>query len=78
MNASMKQNIRRKADTYLKRAEEIKKTTEKIPPTKSSAPSNPPRRDDDNEDPDRKRMLQKFEGQFDYMYLSHINMIVSF
>ena len=64
----MKQNIRGKVNSYLKRAEEIKNNS-KNPSNKKKAVveggNNKDNKDDeDSGDPDRKRMMAKFEGKF--------------
>jgi hypothetical protein len=87
MNAQMKQVIRPKIESYVKRAELLGLISKNGPVKKKAVADSANGRenskdnkgdDDDSGDPDKKRMLQKFDGQFDYMYLSHINMIVSF
>jgi hypothetical protein len=75
MTPTMKQNIRDKVNSYLKRAEDIKNRADTKPSKKSPVPSNPSGRDD--EDPDKRRMVQKFEGQFHYIYSSYMNTIIS-
>jgi len=86
MSPSMKQTIRDKVKTYLQRAEEIKDILKTKSPKKQPVANGPASRggsaankvnEDENEDPDRKRMMQKFEGQFSYIYVSHINIVVS-
>jgi len=71
MNEQLKQNIRAKVNSYLKRAEEIKKpSTNASGKKKATADSangggnskDNKGDDDDAGDPDRKRMMQKFEG----------------
>jgi hypothetical protein len=66
MNDAMKQNIRGKVNSYLKRAEEIKDISKngskKKKPVAEGGNSKDNKDDDDNVDPDRKRMMQKFEG----------------
>ena len=65
MNDAMKQNIRGKVNSYLKRAEEIKKIPNgsgKKKAVADGASSKDNKDDDDSSDPDRKRMMQKFEG----------------
>jgi hypothetical protein len=70
MNDSMKQNIRGKANTYLKRAEELKKLPDKTPtPTKANVPA------EGSQDQDTVRMMQKFQGQSYSIYSSYINII---
>jgi hypothetical protein len=72
MNDSMKQNIRGKTNTYIKRAEELKKLLDKTPtPAKSTVPS------EGSQDTDTVRMMQKFQGQSYSIYSSHINIILS-
>jgi hypothetical protein len=84
MNEQMKQNLRAKANSYLKRAEEIvdllkngsdKKKTAAVDASGRGDSSN--KGDDtDSGDIDQKRMMKKFEGRFHDMYLSILNMIV--
>ncbi len=66
MNDSMKQNIRSKVNSYIKRAEEIKNISKDGSNKKKAVPeggnSKDNKDDDENGDPDRKRMMQKFEG----------------
>jgi hypothetical protein len=65
MNDGMKQNIRAKVETYVKRAEEIKdigKNGSKKKAVAEGGNSKDNKDDDENGDPDRKRMMQKFEG----------------
>ncbi|CAF3343231.1 unnamed protein product [Rotaria sp. Silwood1] len=71
MNVQMKQTIRPKIESYVKRAEEIKEILKHAPSKKKAVADAPNGRgnskdnkgdDDDNGDPDRKRMMQKFEG----------------
>ena len=71
MNAQMKQTIRPKIESYVKRAEEIKDILKNGPPKKKAVADTANGRsnskdnkgdDDDSGDPDRKRMMQKFEG----------------
>ncbi|CAF1525616.1 unnamed protein product, partial [Adineta ricciae] len=65
MNEPMKQNIRAKVNSYLKRAEEIKglaKNGGKKKAVADGGNSKDNKDDDDSGDPDRKRMMQKFEG----------------
>ncbi|CAF2339249.1 unnamed protein product [Rotaria sp. Silwood2] len=71
MNTQMKQTIRPKIESYVKRAEEIKEILKKGPSKKKAVADGPNGRgnskdnkgdDDDSGDPDRKRMMQKFEG----------------
>jgi hypothetical protein len=68
MNDSMKQNIRAKVNSYIKRAEEIKNISKDGPGKKKAVAdggnSKDNKDDDDSGDPDRKRMMQKFEGIF--------------
>jgi hypothetical protein len=73
MNDQMKQNIRGKVNSYLKRAEEIKDILKNGHGKKKAVADTANGRgnskdnkgdDDDNGDPDRKRMMQKFEGRF--------------
>jgi hypothetical protein len=73
MNDAMKQNIRGKVNSYLKRAEEIKHITKNGPgkkkPIAEGGNSKDNKDDDDSGDPDRKRMMQKFEGLLFNFYL---------
>jgi len=65
MNDAMKKNIRGKVESYLKRAEEIKNNSKnggKKKPVSESGSMKDNKDDDDGGDPDRKRMMQKFEG----------------
>ncbi|CAF0730036.1 unnamed protein product [Adineta ricciae] len=71
MNAQMKQTILAKIESYVKRAEEIKEILKKGPTKKKAVADTSNGRgnskdnkgdDDDNADPDRRRMMQKFEG----------------
>ncbi|CAF2590716.1 unnamed protein product [Rotaria sp. Silwood2] len=66
MNDQLKQNIRAKVTSYIKRAEEIKGSSKNGPgPKKAVADggnSKDNKDDDENGDPERKRMMQKFEG----------------
>ena len=68
MNDAMKQNIRGKVNSYLKRAEEIKDIskngTNKKKAVSEGGNGKDNKDDDDSGDPDRKRMMQKFEGRF--------------
>ena len=75
MNEQMKQNIRGKVSSYVKRAEEIQglskngNVTKKKPvadTTGNSKNSKDGKGGDDDEsgDPERRRMMQKFEGLF--------------
>lgn len=69
MNDGMKQNIRGKVSSYLQRAEEIKKTSKNGSDKKKAVVENGNSKDnnkddEDNGDPDRKRMMAKFEGEF--------------
>ncbi len=82
MNDSTKQNIRAKVNTYIKRAEEIKNIRSDKSPKKQAVASNVTdggnsrnnkNSDDENEDPDQRRMMQKFEGWFYHIYSSNIN-----
>ncbi len=66
MNDAMKQNIRAKVASYLKRAEEIKTNSKNGSNKKKAVPeggnSKDNKDDDDSGDPDRRRMMQRFEG----------------
>lgn len=80
MNPQMKQTIRPKIESYVKRAEEIRGILKNGPAKKKAVADGANGRgnskdnkgdDDDSGDPDRKRMMQKFEGTismktFDY------------
>jgi vacuolar protein-sorting-associated protein 4 len=72
MNDAMKQNIRAKVNSYLKRAEEIKNISKNGSNKKKAVPeggnSKDNKDDDESGDPDRKRMMQKFEGQFNFFF----------
>ena len=72
MNAQMKQTIRPKIESYVKRAEEIKDILKNGGSKKKAIADTANGRgnskdnkgdDDDSGDPDRKRMMQKFEGK---------------
>jgi len=61
MNDALKQNIRSKVDSYLKRAEEIKNNGSKKKKAVAEGGNSKDNKDDDeSSDPDRKRMMQKF------------------
>lgn len=90
MNDPTKKTVRAKADTYLKRAEELKKTLNKTTasanPTASSQANisaNPTASSKANVpaeatgDPDTIRMMQKFQGQSYSIYSSRINIVSS-
>lgn len=71
MNPQMKQTIRPKIESYVKRAEEIKGILKNGPAKKKAVADGANGRgnskdnkgdDDESGDPDRKRMMQKFEG----------------
>ncbi|CAF1534536.1 unnamed protein product, partial [Rotaria sordida] len=66
MNDQLKQNIRAKVNSYIKRAEEIKGSPKNGPETKKAVAaggnSKDNKDDDDSGDPERRRMMQKFEG----------------
>lgn len=77
MNDQMKQNIRGKVSSYVKRAEEIKSlsqngnVTKKKPVADTTGNSKNSKDgkggggdDDESGDPERRRMMQKFEGLF--------------
>jgi hypothetical protein len=72
MNNQIKQTIRVKVETYLKRVEELKDMAKNGPVKKKALADDATGRgnsrdnkdDDDSGDPDRKRMMQKFEGIF--------------
>ncbi|CAF3182809.1 unnamed protein product, partial [Rotaria socialis] len=70
MNPQMKQTIRPKIESYVKRADEIKELLKKGPTKKKAVADTSTGRgnsndnkgdDDDNGDPDRKRMVEHFE-----------------
>jgi len=72
MNDAMKKNIRGKVESYLKRAEEIKNNSKnggKKKPVSESGSMKDNKDDDDGGDPDRKRMMQKFEGKLQSFFL---------
>ena len=77
MNAQMKQTIRPKIENYVKRAEEIIEILKKGPSKKAVADTTNGRGnlkdnkgdDDDNGDPDKRRMMQKFEGQSNHIFV---------
>lgn len=77
MNDQMKQEIRRKVKTYIERAEKIKGTADQKPPENQPASSKPTRPREEEKDPDKMRMKQKFEGQFYHVYFSHVNIVIS-
>jgi vacuolar protein-sorting-associated protein 4 len=71
MNPQMKQTIRPKIESYVKRAEEIKEILKHGPGKKKAVADSANGRgnskdnkgdDDDSGDPDKKRMMQRFEG----------------
>jgi len=71
MNAQMRQTIRPKIESYVKRAEEIKSILKNGPVKKKAVADTSNGRgnskdnkgdDDDSGDPDKRRMMQKFEG----------------
>jgi len=74
MNPQMKQTIRPKIESYVKRAEQIKEILKNGPVKKKAVADTSNGRgnskdnkgddDDDNGDPDKRRMMQKFEGIF--------------
>jgi hypothetical protein len=87
MNAQLKQTIRPKIESYVKRAEEIKGILKNGPVKKKAVADTANGRgnskdnkgdDDDSGDPDKKRMMQKFEGIFHNRYISGTNMIFDF
>jgi hypothetical protein len=86
MNESTKQNIRGKVKSYLKRAEEIQNIMSKTPSKKTPVASgamgpgnsnNNKGSDGENEDPEKKRMMQKFEGLLYYIHCADMTIIVS-
>ena len=80
MNEALKQNIRAKVNSYLKRAEEIRENSKngvgkkKTVAVGGNAKDN--KDDDETDDPDRKRMMQKFEGFNIYHYLTNICFLI--
>jgi len=77
MNDQMKQEIRCKAKSYVERAEKIKNISDKKPPENQTVSNKPTRPREEEKDPDKLRMKQKFEGQFYHVYFSHINIVIS-
>jgi vacuolar protein-sorting-associated protein 4 len=83
MNPQMKQTIRPKIESYVKRAEEIKDILKNGPTKKKAVAdtangrgnSKDNKGDDDDSDPDKKRMMQKFEGIIHTRHISLTNMI---
>ena len=72
MNPQMKQTVRPKIESYVKRAEEIKNILKNGAPKKKAVADGANGRggskdnkgdDDESGDPDRRRMMQKFEGE---------------
>ncbi len=67
MNDSMKQNIRARVNSYIKRAEEIKNISNdgsnKKKPVPEGGNFKDNEDDDDNGDPYREPMMDKFEGK---------------
>ena len=70
MNPQMKQTIRPKIESYVKRAEEIKNIMKNGAPKKKAVADSANGRskdnkgdDDESGDPERKRMMQRFEGE---------------
>jgi hypothetical protein len=84
MNDQTKQNIRRKVATYIKRAEEIKKITKQAPQEKKPVASDATgrgspqsnRKNEDEGDVDKQRMMQKFEGKLPHHYAAVINLVL--
>lgn len=78
MNPQMKQTIRPKIESYVKRAEEIKEILKKGPVKKKAVAeagstrgnSKDNKGDDDEGDPDKRRMMQKFEGRNEQCFIS--------
>ena len=70
MNDQAKQKIRAKVESYLKRAEELKKIVKDGPVKKKAladdaggrGASKDNKDDDESGDPERRRMMQKMEG----------------
>jgi vacuolar protein-sorting-associated protein 4 len=85
MNEQTKQKIRAKVESYLKRAEELKNMAKQGPIKKKALAddgtgrgnSRDNKNEDESGDPDRKRMMQKFEGKFHYIYLFSTNIFRS-
>jgi vacuolar protein-sorting-associated protein 4 len=75
MNEQTKQKIRAKVESYLKRAEELKNMAKQGPVKKKALADDGAGRgnsrdnkdDDESGDPEKKRMIQKFEGKFHYI-----------
>jgi hypothetical protein len=84
MNPQMKQTIRPKIESYVKRAEEIKDILKSgsnkkkaVADTANGRGNSKDNKDDDDGDPEKKRMMQKFEGRFyDKIYFCYIYIIV--
>jgi hypothetical protein len=85
MNPQMKQTIRPKIESYVKRAEEIREIVKNGPVKKKAVADSANGRgnakdnkgdDDDSGDPDKKRMMQKFEGIFLDKYIFVTNIII--
>ena len=85
MNAQMKQTILAKIESYVKRAEEIKEILKKGSTKKKAVADASNGRgnskdnkgdDDDNADPDRRRMMQKFEGRLLTIMIIHLLTLV--
>ena len=76
MNDQLKQNIRAKVNSYVKRAEEIKGSSKNESGTKKAVAaggnSKDNKDDDESGDPERRRMMQKFEGYKIYYFLTNI------
>ncbi|CAF1329520.1 unnamed protein product [Adineta steineri] len=65
MNDAMKQNIRAKVNSYLKRAEEIRDMSKSNSGKKKAVAdggNSKDNKDDEDGDPDKRKMMQKFEG----------------
>ncbi|CAF1275972.1 unnamed protein product [Adineta steineri] len=65
MNDAMKQNIRAKVNSYLKRAEEIRDMSKNNSGKKKAVAdggNSKDNKDDEDGDPDKRKMMQKFEG----------------
>jgi hypothetical protein len=85
MNQQMKLTIRPKIESYVKRAEEIKEILKRGPSKKKAVADTANGRgnskdnkgdDDDSGDPEKRRMMQKFESMLHHGYTSDINIII--
>ena len=85
MDKLTKQKVRTKVDTYLKRAEEIK-AMKNHKPTKmpcmandavgSGKSRNDKDSDEEKGDPDKRRMMQKFESQSNHIFVFNKNITI--